>query len=128
MPPIPLVSKSQMVSVSTRPLVPPARAVAHQSSPDGRSPSLRSRYRASSLLRDRPPLHAPRRYSAPHDLPRLGVFLSRSVRPAAAPFAVSGSQLPTFHVGARIGLTPPIRRMPPGQQAGLSQTYPEAYV
>src|SRR5713226_7381099 len=31
------------------------------------------------------PLHAPRRSSAPHDLPRLGVFLSRSVRPAAAP-------------------------------------------
>ncbi len=122
------VLRLQIVSVLTRPLVPPARAVAHQSSPDGRSPSLHPRYRVSSLLRDRPPLLAPRRYSAPHDLPRLGVFLSRSVRPAAASFAVSGAQLPTFHIGAQIGLTPPIRRMPPGRQAGLHQACPEAYV
>ena len=48
--------------------------------------------------------------------------------PEATTSAVSGSQLPTFHVGARIGLTPPIRRMPPEQQAGLPRADHETYV
>src|SRR5215469_830703 len=71
---------------------------------------------------------APPRYSAPPTFPRLGVSLSRSRWPEATFSAVSGSQLPTFHVGARIGLTPPIRRMPPEQRAGLPRADHEPYV
>src|SRR5713226_10730232 len=117
-----------MLSVLARPPAPPVPAVDRRSSPDGRSPSLHPRYRASSLLRDRPPLHAPPRYSAPSTFLRLGFFLSRTRWPEATTSAVSGSQLPTFRVGAQIGLTPPIRKMPPGQQAGSLQAYHEPYV
>src|SRR6266851_2697394 len=69
-----------MVSVLARPPAPPAPAVDRRSSPDGRSPSLHPRYRASSLLRDRPPLHAPPRYSAPSTFLRLGFFSTRCQR------------------------------------------------
>jgi hypothetical protein len=56
--------------------------------------------RASSLLWNRPPLHAPLRYSAPRGFGRLEVSLLRPSQPSASSLAVSRSQLPTFHVGA----------------------------
>src|SRR6266487_3812971 len=92
--------RSQMVSVLAWPAVPPALAVAHRPSPDGLFPSLDPHYRASSLLRNSPPLHAPLRYSSPRGFGRLEISLSRPAQPSASSFAVSGSQLPTFHVGA----------------------------
>src|SRR6266480_2127544 len=48
-----------MVSVLAWPPVPPALAVVRRPIPDGLFPSLDPRYRASSLLRNSPPLHAP---------------------------------------------------------------------
>src|SRR5260370_24735737 len=91
------------------PAVPPALAVARRPSLDSLFPSLDPHYRASSLLRNSPPLHAPLRYSAPYGFGRLEVFLSRPAQPSASPRAVSGPQLPTFHVGASTALAPPIR-------------------
>ncbi len=93
----------------------------------GLFPSLDPRYRASSLVRNSPPLLAPPRYSAPCGSSRLEVSLLRPTQPSASSRAVSGSQLPTFHAGACTGLAPPIRRMPPGQQAGSPQACPESF-
>src|SRR6202165_6189662 len=108
-----------MVSVLAWPSVPRALAVARRPSPDGLFPSLDPRYRVSPLLRNSPPLHAPLRYSAPCGFGRLEVSLSRPTQPSASSLAVSGSQLPTFHVGAWTSLAPPIRRMAPWPAAGF---------
>jgi hypothetical protein len=79
--------------------------VDHVPGPGCRAPSLRPRYRASSLPRARPPLH-PASVLGSSRVSRLEVSLG------------IGVQVPTFRTRACAGLTPSRCRPPSGPQTG----------
>src|SRR5579859_998103 len=98
MPPIPPALRSQMASAC--PLVPPARAVAHQTSPDD-LPPVAPPALLGFLATTGQSATAPARYgtlslavSATWD------SSSRYRAESTLPLAVSGSRLHTFHAGA----------------------------
>jgi len=105
-------------------LVPPALTVDQSLHRGNPPPSLCPHYRASSLLRGGPPLRSASVLYPLRIRPLGGLPLEVRSTPRAAALTIE-APVHTFRAEARVRLTSPLRRTPPGQETGISQAHPE---